>query len=390
LEAAERRDSLAPAAPTAPSAAARIAAQNSADAAPSDHCELSVVVPVFNEEESLRPLDAEIRAALRATGRRAEIIYVDDCSRDGSLAVLTELCAASHDTNLRTRVLRFRRNYGQTAAMAAGFELAEGTVVFPLDADGQNNPADIPRLLAELESGYDVVSGWRRDRKDKAITRKFPSRVANWLIGRISGVRLHDYGCTLKAYRGTMLKELHLYGEMHRFIPLYLAILGAKVAELPVDHRPRLKGVSKYGSRRIFKVFLDLLLIRFMTRYYNRPMHFFGQVALGFIAMFAVTVAWMVVLKYGLLRLIGIDYSPGFSSTPLPAMASSFMIGAVMALFCGILAEVLIRVHYESRGARPYNVQRVFDSLDFNPPQPGGDEHVRSDGDRGPARVRPR
>ena len=201
-------------------------------------CEISIVVPVLNEEQSLRPLDAEIRAALRATGRAAEIIYVNDCSRDGSLAVLQELCAAE-GTEFRTRVLVFRRNYGQTAAMAAGFHAAVGTVVLPLDADGQNNPADIPRLLAEFEKGFDVVSGWRQNRRDKAVSRKIPSWVANRLIGRVSGVRLHDYGCTLKAYRGSMLKELHLYGEMHRFIPLYLAILGAKVTELPVDHRPR-------------------------------------------------------------------------------------------------------------------------------------------------------
>ncbi len=168
-------------------------------------CELSVVVPVYNEEESLRPLDAEIRAALRATGRTAEIIYVDDYSRDGSLEVLRELCAAAEGTAFPTRVVVFRRNFGQTAAMSAGFESASGAVVFPLDADGQNNPADIPRLLAEFEKGFDVVSGWRKNRQDKS-SRKIPSRVANRLIGRISGVRLHDYGCTLKAYRGSLLE----------------------------------------------------------------------------------------------------------------------------------------------------------------------------------------
>ncbi len=326
--------------------------------------ELSVVVPVFNEEESLRPLDAEIRAALLSTGRSAEIIYIDDCSRDKSLQVLEELCAASEGTDLRMRIIKFRRNYGQTAAMDAGFELADGAVVFPLDADGQNNPADIPRLLAEYEKGYDVVSGWRKNRQDKAITRKLPSWVANRLIGRISGVRLHDYGCTLKAYRGSLLKELHLYGEMHRFIPLYLAILGAKVTELPVDHRPRLKGVSKYGSRRIFKVFLDLLLIRFMTRYYNRPMHFFGQVALGFIALLAISVFFMVSFKFNLLRFLGVEHRD-FIQTPLPEMASTFLIGAIVSLFFGIMAEVLVRVHYESRGAKPYKVQCIKDSLDF-------------------------
>ena len=352
--------------------------------------EVSVVVPVFNEEESLRPLDAEIRAALRATGRSAEIIYVDDCSRDGSLEVLEQLTCADDHNGIRTRIVKFRRNYGQTAAMSAGFELAEGTVVFPLDADGQNNPADIPRLLAEFEKGSDVVSGWRANRQDKSVSRKLPSWVANKLIGRVSGVRLHDYGCTLKAYRGSMLKELHLYGEMHRFIPLYLAIRGAKVTELPVDHRPRRAGVSKYGSRRIFKVFLDLLLIRFMTRYYNRPMHFFGQVALGFMAAMFATLFLMIVFKFGWLRLIGIDYQSSFVQTPLPAVAASFMLGAIMSLFCGILAEVLIRVHYESRGARPYDIERVFDSRRPDAEAEHEVEHVRDHGDRGTARARPR
>jgi dolichol-phosphate mannosyltransferase len=274
--------------------------------------------------------------------------------------------------------------------MSAGFQLAEGTVVFPLDADGQNNPADIPRLLAEFEKGYDVVSGWRRNRQDKAVSRKLPSLVANKLIGRVSGVKLHDYGCTLKAYRGSMLKELHLYGEMHRFIPLYLAIHGAKVTELPVDHRPRKAGVSKYGSRRIFKVFLDLLLIRFMTRYYNRPMHFFGQVALGFMAAMFATLFFMIVFKFGWLRLIGINYSASFIQTPLPAMAASFMIGAIMSLFSGILAEVLIRVHYESRDARPYTVEKIYDSRGRVSEPESGEDYVRDHGNRGPARSRPR
>lgn len=327
-------------------------------------CELSVVVPVFNEEENLRPLDAEIRTALASTGRTAEIIYIDDCSRDASLRVLEELCVLRQSQGIRTRVVQFRRNFGQTAAMQAGFELAEGAVVFPLDADGQNNPADIPRLLSEFERGCDVVSGWRKNRQDKAVTRKLPSWVANRLIGRISGVRLHDYGCTLKAYRGSLLKELHLYGEMHRFIPLYLAIHGAKVSELPVDHRPRLHGTSKYGGRRVFKVFLDLMLIRFMTRYYNRPLHFFGQVALAFMALLAISAFFMVTFKCGWLRLIGIGYQADFVQTPLPEMASTFLIGAILSLFFGILAEVLVRVHYESRGAKPYRVQRVVDSLD--------------------------
>ncbi len=197
--------------------------------------DLSIVLPVYNEESNLVPLDSELRSVLRAIGKSAEIIYVDDFSRDGSRAVLERLVESSLEGPIRTRVIRFRRNYGQTAAMTAGFQLAEGRVIIPLDADGQNNPADIPRLLAELEKGYDVVSGWRKNRQDKALSRKLPSRVANWLIGLVSGVRLHDHGCTLKAYRASLLKELHLYGEMHRFIPLYLNHIGARVGELPVQ-----------------------------------------------------------------------------------------------------------------------------------------------------------
>jgi glycosyltransferase involved in cell wall biosynthesis len=324
--------------------------------------ELSVVVPVFNEEGSLRGLDAEIRAALEATGRPAEIIYVDDYSDDGSRDVLSELVDKASGTPIRMRVVHLRRNYGQTAAMSAGFKASEGRVVFPLDADGQNNPADIPRLLAEMEEkNLDVVSGWRRKRQDKA-RRKFLSNVANFLIGKISGVRLHDYGCTLKAYDAALIKELNLYGEMHRFIPLYLAVLGARVGELEVDHRPRTAGVSKYGNRRIIKVFLDLFLIRFMTHYYTRPMHFFGQMAVVFLLATSVTFFFMVVFKFGWLRLLGIEYQVSFVQTPLPGLTGTFFLGAVCSLFFGILAEVLIRVHYESRRGKPYAVQSVLDS----------------------------
>jgi glycosyltransferase involved in cell wall biosynthesis len=328
--------------------------------------DLSIVLPVYNEEPNLVPLDTELRSVLTGMGKCAEIIYIDDFSRDGSRAVLERLVsmASSSQEPIRTRVVRFRRNYGQTAAMTAGFQLAQGRVIVPLDADGQNNPADIPRLLDELEKGYDVVSGWRKNRKDKALSRKLPSQVANWLIGVVSGVRLHDHGCTLKAYRASLLKELHLYGEMHRFIPLYLNHIGARVGELAVDHRPRTAGVSKYGPRRIIRVALDVVLIRFITRYYNRPMHFFGQMGLIFLAMVLSTLFLMVVFKYGWLRLLGIEYKASFVETPLPALAGTFLVGMIVSLFFGILAEILIRVHYESRGARPYAIESVRDSAE--------------------------
>ena len=329
---------------------------------------LSIVLPVYNEVGNLAALDAEIRAALTRFGRPAEILYVDDGSSDGSRELLQRLAsdASRRDDGVRVRSVFLRRNYGQTAAMAAGFQLAEGEIILPMDADGQNHPDDIARLVLELEKGYDVVSGWRKRRKDKAISRKLPSKVANWLIGVVSGVKLHDYGCTLKAYRASLLKELQLYGEMHRFIPLYLGNMGGRVTEIEVDHRPRASGTSKYGARRILKVSLDLVLIAFMTKFYTRPMHFFGMMAHGFGIALVVTFFLMLAIKYGWFRLIGYNYQATFVETPLPILAAIFLLGSVVSLFFGILAEVLIRVHYESRGIRPFTIEAVADSRPSN------------------------
>jgi glycosyltransferase involved in cell wall biosynthesis len=324
--------------------------------------EVSVVVPVFDEEENLRPLDAEIRAVLQSLARPAEIIYVDDCSGDRSLDVLEEIAASAASRSIRTRIVKLRRNFGQTAAMAAGFDLAEGEVILPLDADGQNNPVDIPRLLETLGRGFDVVSGWRRKRRDGTLMRKLPSRVANRLISRLSGVRLHDHGCTLKAYRASVLKEISLYGEMHRFIPVYLARRGARVTEIEVDHRPRRAGVSKYGGQRILRVLLDLVLIRFVSRFYTRPMQFFGQIAFVFFLATLAVGFLMVAFKFGWLRLFGIDYQASFVQTPLPAVAAAFIIGLINSLFFGVLGEILIRVDYESRGLKPYAVEGITES----------------------------
>jgi len=322
--------------------------------------DLSVVVPVFNEEENLRTLDEEILDALEATGRAAEIIYVDDCSTDRSLEILEELL--HHNRGFRKRIVKLRRNFGQTAALAAGFDGAQGRVIVSLDADGQNNPADLGRLIEVLEQGFDVVSGWRSQRRDKALSRRFPSRVANLLISWLSGVPLHDYGCTLKAYRATLLKSVPLYGEMHRFIPAYLARIGARTTELEVDHRPRLHGESHYGSERIFKVLLDLVLIRFMSKYFTRPMHFFGQAALWFFLLSLLAGFFMVVFKFGWLRLIGIDYQATFIQTPLPALAATFLIGMISSLFFGILGEILVRIYHELRDVKPYAVETTLDS----------------------------
>jgi glycosyltransferase involved in cell wall biosynthesis len=322
--------------------------------------QISIVVPVFDEEENLRPLDAEIREALGSLGVSAEVIYVDDCSTDRSLEILKEI-AGRRDEPIRTRVVKLRRNFGQTAAMAAGFELAEGDVILPLDADGQNNPSDIPRLVEKLSHGFDVVSGWRRRRRDGTLSRIIPSRVANSLISRISGIRLHDHGCTLKAYRASLLKEIRLYGDMHRFIPVYLGRRGARVTEIEVDHRPRRTGVSKYGGQRILRVLLDLVLIRYVSRFYARPMQFFGQIALWFVVATLGVGLLMAAIKFGWLRLIGIEYQASFVETPLPAVAAAFIIGIINSLFFGVLGEILIRADYESRGAKPYAVDAVFD-----------------------------
>src|SRR5258705_2692026 len=238
--------------------------------------EVSVFLPVFNEEPNLLPLHAKLDTALKALGRSTEIVYVDDGSTDGSLRVLREIARLDP----RVRVVALRRNYGQTAAMAAGIDAASGKVLIPMDADMQNDPADITRLLDKLDEGYDVVSGWRKNRKDKMMTRKIPSMIANRLISWIGGVPLHDYGCSLKAYRRESLADVHLYGEMHRFIPIYASWSGARVTEIPVEHPARTMGQSKYGLSRTIKVIFDLMTIKFMASYQTKPLYVFGWAGL--------------------------------------------------------------------------------------------------------------
>src|SRR5258705_8107076 len=238
--------------------------------------EVSVFLPVFNEEPNLMPLHAKLKTALKALGRSAEIVYVDDGSNDDSLRILREIAEADR----RVRVVALRRNYGQTAAMAAGIDAASGKVLIPMDADLQNDPADITRLLDKLDEGYDVVSGWRKNRKDKMVTRKIPSMIANRIISWIGGVPLHDYGCSLKAYRRESLQDVRLYGEMHRFIPIYAAWAGASVTEIPVEHHARTMGKSKYGLSRTFKGVFDLVTIKFMASYQTKPLYLFGWAGL--------------------------------------------------------------------------------------------------------------
>ena len=297
--------------------------------------EISVFLPVYNEEPNLRPLHAKLDEALKALGRTAEIVYVDDGSSDGSLKILREL--AEQDS--RVRVVALRRNYGQTAAMAAGIDAATGKVLIPMDADLQNDPADITRLLDKLDEGYDVVSGWRKHRKDKMVTRKIPSMIANRLISMIGGVPLHDYGCSLKAYRRESLQDVRLYGEMHRFIPIYASWAGARVTEIPVDHHPRTMGKSKYGLSRTLKVVFDLMTIKFMASYQTKPIYVFGTFGM---------LAFGISLLGGLYALfLKLFHKADFVQTPLPILAIVMFAVGIQFLLMGLLAEMQVRTYHE-------------------------------------------
>jgi len=307
--------------------------------------ELSIVVPFLNEEANLPELYKQITEAL--TGKyEFEIVFVDDGSTDGGYEFLRKC----HEADGRVQVIRFRRNFGQTAAMSAGFDFALGDVMIPLDADLQNDPADIPRMMDKLGEGYDIVSGWRKDRKDKAATRKLPSRIANWLIGRVTGVRLHDYGCSLKAYRREVLAETKLYGEMHRFIPALANWKGARITELVVNHRARTAGVSKYGLNRTIKVMLDLMTVRFLGSYSTKPIYVFG--GLGLISMVLAFIFLVVAICQ---RLFGehlhMNRNILLTFTVLLVMAS------IQFILMGLLAEIMVRTYHESQGRPTYVVR---------------------------------
>jgi glycosyltransferase involved in cell wall biosynthesis len=313
--------------------------------------DISVFLPVFDEEENLRPLHAKLDDALRKLGRSAEIVYVDDGSSDGSLAILRELA----QLDSRVRVVALRRNYGQTAAMAAGIDAARGRVLIPMDADMQNDPADIVRLLNKLDEGYDVVSGWRKNRQDKLITRKIPSMLANRLISWIGGVPLHDYGCSLKAYRRESLEDVRLYGEMHRFIPIYASWAGARVTEIPVEHHARTLGKSKYGLSRTIKVVFDLMTVKFMASYQTKPLYVFGT-----FGVLAFVVSFLSGLYAIFLKLI---HKADFVQTPLPILAIVMFAVGVQFLLMGLLAEMQVRTYHESQ-AKP--IYAVREKIGFN------------------------
>lgn len=308
---------------------------------------VSIVVPIYNEVESIPHLIEAIAQIMGDNHLSYEIICVDDGSTDGSAELLKEL--AQNRTDLQGILLR--RNYGQTPAMSAGFKHAQGKVIVSLDADLQNDPADIPLLLDKLAQGYDLVSGWRKKRQDDTVTRLLPSKIANWLIGKVTGVKIHDYGCSLKAYRAEVLADMNLYGELHRFLPALAFIEGAKITEMPVRHHPRRFGSSKYGLGRTLRVLMDLLTIWFMKKFLTRPMHVFGS--FGLISMFLGVIlgVYLTFLKLGLGKSIG--------DRPLLTLAVLLLLTGLQ-LFCfGLLGELLMRTYHESQDRPIYRVRAI-------------------------------
>lgn len=310
--------------------------------------DLSVVLPVYNEEDNLKPLHEELEGVLQTMNIRYEIVYVDDGSRDRSVEVLGEIAAQS----THTRVVYLRRNFGQTAAIQAGIDQATGAIIVLMDSDMQNDPIDLPRMKARMDEGFDLVSGWRKNRKDKMITRRIPSVIANGLISRSTGVRLHDYGCTLKMYRREVLDHVRLYGEMHRFIPVLAHAAGARIDEMVVNHRARKFGKSKYGLWRTAKVVLDLMTVVFLTKYNTRPMYIFGGTGIIFGILGTLSLMAMV-----LHTIITGDL---IVSTPLPIFATGLIIGGVQSILLGLIIEMLMRTYYEAQGKGPYTIRKIL------------------------------
>lgn len=317
---------------------------------PADRPDVSIVVPIYNEAESLPHLLDAIITNLQSLNISYEIICVDDGSTDGSADMLRQEARQRH----HLRAVLLRRNYGQTPAMAAGFNYAVGHVIITLDGDLQNDPADIPRLLKKLNEGYDLVSGWRKNRQDAALTRLLPSKIANWIIGQVTGVKLHDYGCSLKAYRSELVMDMKLYGELHRFLPALAFIEGARITELPVQHHARRFGYSKYGLGRTFRVLMDLLTIFFMKKFLTRPMHVFGLFGLVSMALGTLTGLYLTFLKLGLGQSIG--------DRPLLILAVVLFLTGVQLFSFGLLAELLMRTYHESQNRPIYRVREVIES----------------------------
>jgi glycosyltransferase involved in cell wall biosynthesis len=313
------------------------------------HPRVSVVVPVFNEQDSIGTLYEQIKQSL-ADKYDYEIIFVDDGSTDDSFTILSRLQSGDR----RVRVIRFRKNFGQTAALSAGFDHAQGEAIVAIDADLQNDPADIPKMVAKLDEGFDVVSGWRKRRYDNAFTKLLPSIAANWLIARITGVRLHDFGCTLKAYRQEVIAETRLYGEMHRFIPALASWSGARICEMVVNHRPRTTGAGKYGLGRTFKVTLDLITVKFLGSFSTKPIYIFG--GLGVLCGAGAVVSGAVVLYQ---KFVSMQHL-AMNRNPLLVLTAVLIMATIQFILMGLLAEILVRTYHESQNRPTYAIREVL------------------------------
>ncbi len=309
---------------------------------------LSIVIPIHNEEPSILPLYDRLTRVMEGLRKPYEILFVDDASTDRSFDLLANLV----ETDARLKVIRLRRNFGQTAALSAGFDEAQGSVIISLDGDLQHAPEDIPALLQKIDEGYDIASGWRKNRVDNAITRKFPSRIANWLMAKASGVDLRDFGTTFKAYRAEVIKEVNLYGELHRFIPALASFYGARIVEVPIRNIPRANGASHYGLGRTFNVLFDILTIKFLLRYFTRPMHFFGRIGLLGLTTGGAILGGLLVAKIA-------GQSVMIEHGPLMVMGAMLVLAGLMMFSTGLLGEVMIRTYFESQGRRIYAVREV-------------------------------
>jgi glycosyltransferase involved in cell wall biosynthesis len=310
---------------------------------------LSIVIPIHNEEPSILPLYDRLTAVLEQLQRPYEILFVDDASTDRSFELLSNLV----ETDGHLKVIRLRRNFGQTAALSAGFHEARGEVVIAMDGDLQHAPEDIPALLEKIDQGFDIASGWRKRRVDNAIMRKIPSRIANWLMAKASGIDLHDFGTTFKAYRAEVLKDVNLYGELHRFIPALASIYGARVAEVPIRNVPRAAGDSHYGISRTFRVMFDILTIKFMLKYFTRPMHFFGTLGLIGTGFGGVILAYLLVKKV-------LGYEIVLEHGPLMLAGGMLMLGGMLMFSTGLIGEMMMRTYFESQDRRIYAVREIL------------------------------
>jgi len=309
---------------------------------------LSILIPIYNEMDNILPLFEKLHFVLGKVERPYEVIFIDDGSIDGTLDALIDI----HQRNPKFKVISFTRNFGQTAALSAGIDACRGDIIIPMDGDLQNDPEDILFLLEKIDEGYDVVSGWRKDRKDPFFTRRLPSIIANKMISAIGGVPLHDYGCTLKAYRKDILKNIRLYGEMHRFIPIYAKWVGAHVTELPVKHLARKAGSSKYGMSRVFKVILDLMVVKFLMSYSQKPIYVFGGMGLLMVMGALLSGGYALYLK--------VFRDVSFILTPLPLLSVLLLVLGFLSILMGFLAEIMTRTYYESQGKPTYHIKETI------------------------------